>query len=222
MQIIIYSTNKKEYNGPLGVIKMAIILPYNNNLGPHNGAFIKPDGEVLFIKDNKHEEFAEKYCNGEDFSAITGAKEGQSRSIIPIFEMLDDVKSNGLGIFRNSNLSREQLLKYKSWLERHHIDNKSIYADFLVYVLAFDKVETRINNLITTTSLEPHVRFFNYYLMDWSISVQKPLIYDEKEDLFLMQYDQVPISDYDDREAEEEITEIKAKVLMKDRPYFFK
>jgi len=203
---------------------MTEIIPYYSELGPHNGAFIRPDGKILLINDNKHEEFAERYCNGRDYNILTGSVFGPATSAQSLLEAqreLEEAKK-GVDIFRTSRLTKSQLLRYKKWLEKYKIDNKSLYADFLVFVLSYDKVETRISNLITTTALEPHVRFYNYYLMDWTINPQKPLIYDAKEDFFHLQEDQIPISDYADREAEEEIEEIKAKVLLKDRPYFFK
>ena len=203
---------------------MSYIVPYYKELEHGGGAFIRPDGKVLTINDNKHEEFAEKYCNGKDYNILTGASYGPTESKIPFLLASKEEKDlrSGIDIFSSSSLSREQLVKYKRWIEKHHIDRQAIYVDFLVFVLAYDKVETQIHNLITTTATEPHVRFFNYYLMDWHINHQKPLIYDEKLDIYKYNEDIIEISDDADREAEEELNEIKAKVLIKDRPYFFK
>ena len=76
---------------------------------------------------------------------------------------------------------------------------------------------------ITTTSRQPHIRFYNYYLMDWYIDKKTPMKYNEKTGLF--EYDEPKdwmIYYNEDRKVEDEINEIKAKVLRKDRHHFFK
>ncbi len=95
-------------------------------------------------------------------------------------------------------------------------------SDFMVLVLDFDKVEIRLKNTITTSSRQPHIRFYNYYLMDWNISVQNRVIYDYRIGEYRPLNYFFPTSEDLDREAEDEIKEIKAKVLVKDRHYFFK
>jgi hypothetical protein len=58
--------------------------------------------------------------------------------------------------------------------------------------------------------------------MDWDIDRLNGFVYDEKNKRFVLKPTNLLVEDYYDREAEEEIEEIKAKVLLKDRPYFFK
>ncbi len=201
---------------------MSEIIPYFDDLGPKKGAFIRPDGKILFIKDNKHEEFAELYCNGRDYSILSGANFGPPISAGKYLEAMKDLKDakDGVDIFRTSYLTKIQLERYKNWLKKHK--TYVSYCDFLVLVLAFDKIETKVNRLITTTAAEPHVRFYNYYLMDWEIRKQNPLVYVPQDDSFVRIQNEMFVTDPADREAEEEINEIKAKVLYKDRPIFFK
>jgi len=54
---------------------MSVIIPYHQDLGI-TGAFIAPDGNILRLRNNEHEEFAEEYCNGHDYKIYTGAKVG--------------------------------------------------------------------------------------------------------------------------------------------------
>ena len=203
---------------------MSIIIPYHADLGV-TGAFIQPDGEILRLKNNEHDEFAEEYCNGHDYKFYTGAEFGPPAPVLKDLVAERDVlkAKEGIDIFRSSQLSKSQLAKYKWWLEHFsQQEGRHNCVDFLVYILAFDKVERLVHDVITTTTAEPHVRFFNYYIMDWNISVQDRMFYDYHEGKYRNLEYRFPMSDDLDREAEEEIEEIKAKVLMKDRPYFFK
>ncbi len=119
-------------------------------------------------------------------------------------------------------MTKEQLELYKLWLDDYDFSRMYDLSDFLVLLLSFDKVETVMRRCITTND-QPHIRFYNYYLMDWYIKHLTPMKYnkqinkfehDEKED-WLIRYNE-------DRRVAEEIDEIKAKVLKKDRPLFFK
>ena len=40
---------------------MNIIIPYDNKIEATNGAFIKPDGDIIYV-DTNHEDFAYNYC----------------------------------------------------------------------------------------------------------------------------------------------------------------
>ena len=202
---------------------MSAIIPYYEDLGV-TGAFISPDGEILRLKNNEHEEFAEEYCNGHDYKFYTGARVGPPAPILKDLMAEKEVLNakEGIDIFRSSQLTKSQLAKYKWWLEHYEPKQKGHHVDFLVYLLAYDKVERIVHDVITTTAAEPHVRFFNYYLMDWKINVEKRLIYDYHKDEYRFVEGKYLVTDDADREAEEEIEEIKAKVLVKDRHYFFK
>ena len=75
---------------------------------------------------------------------------------------------------------------------------------------------------ITTTNPSPHIRFFNYYLMDWNIIEQPQMKYNSDTGLFEYDKNNSYLRNSEDREAENEINDIKAKVLKKERPLFFR
>ena len=59
--------------------------------------------------------------------------------------------------------------------------------------------------------------------MDWNINTHNSLKYNQETKLFEpINNDNIFVASYLDREYEEEINEIKSKVKIKDRPYFFK
>lgn len=98
-----------------------------------------------------------------------------------------------------------------------------MHSDFMVFVLGFDKIETIMRRAIIITSRQPHIRFYNYYLMDWYIDKNTPMKYNEETVLF--EYDEPKdwmIYYNEDRKVEDEINEIKTKVLRKNRHHFFK
>lgn len=203
---------------------MGLILPYYDNLGKSEGAFITPNGHVLNVYNNEHEDFARRYCLGINYDIYTGAIIGPPQPTAKDLWVQKEVQNlvSGKNIFESSSLSKDQLEKYKIWLRNFPSVETTFYSDFLVYILAFDKVETIVKNYIQTTALEPHLRFFNYYLMDWDINCLDGFVYDEKEKRFVLKPSTFLVEDYDDREAEEEIEEIKAKVKVEDRHYFFR
>lgn len=124
---------------------------------------------------------------------------------------------------KGNNLTKEELILYKYWLEQKDYNRGKIYSDFLVDVLGFDKILTIMRKTITTTSSNPHVRFYNYYLMDWFIDIRNRYFYNESTGIFEpIQKDNFIIVSEEDREMESEINDIKSKVKLKDRPYFFR
>ena len=182
---------------------MSLIIPYNEYINS-KGAFITLNGNFLTIQSN-HENFAHDFCNGKDYN-----------------NLLKQKKDNpNIDIYKSSMLTKEQLQLYKLWLKKYKYSKDNNLCDFLVYLLAFDKVETILEKAITTTSLEPHIRFYNYYLMNWHIDIQKPLHFNEKT----KEFEHINISNwlsYKDKETETEINEIKQSVVIRDRHLFFK
>ena len=176
---------------------MSLIIPYTENLNKCKGAFIKPNGKILFTN-GLHEEFSIEYCRGKD------------------------INQKDIDIFTSSSLNKEQLELFKMWLKDSNLVNRTC-SDFLVLLLHFDKVETSKNKIITTTSNKPHIRFFNYYIMEWNIRYLNPLKLDKSNGTFIYdEYNYKYFQDEADRYLEEEISEIKEKVLLKDRHYYFK
>lgn len=122
-----------------------------------------------------------------------------------------------------SKLTKEELILYKHWLEQNEFNKRKMCSDFLVDVLGFDKILKARRKSITTTSLEPHVRFYNYYIMDWNIEIRKRIVFNEETCMFeYVEPDMALIKYVEDRRFEDEIKEIKAKIKLKDRYYFFK
>lgn len=120
----------------------------------------------------------------------------------------------------NNNLDAYQSKLYNAWL--NIFKNKNVqFSDFLVFVLYFDKVENIIPNMITTTTKEPHQRFFNYYLMDWQIETKNHLRYNVSKGIFEPDTN-ILIEQEEDREAQYEIEEIKSQTLKRERNLFFK
>lgn len=122
-----------------------------------------------------------------------------------------------------NKLTKEELIIYRYWLEQINFNNSKRCSDFLVDVLGFDKVMKNIRKSITTTSSFPHVRFYNYYLMDWNIEVRKRTKFNEETHMF--EFDDLDMSFMrcvEDRRMEEEINDIKSKVKLKDRHHFFR
>ncbi len=95
-------------------------------------------------------------------------------------------------------------------------------TDFMVLVLDFDKVEIQLKKTITTSSRQPHIRFYNYYLMDWNINIYEKLYYNTNTNRFDI-INPTPLGlDQEDTDEYYEIEDIKSKVLIKERNLFFK
>lgn len=205
---------------------MSTILPYYDSFIKSSGAFIKPNGEVLYTF-GEHEAVANKICLGKDYSFLSDVKYGYSYYSDHFDEFRKDYEYSGskedLNLYQSTQLAQDEFLLFMTWLEEYEFSRRNIYSDFLVYLLSFDKVETIMRTAITTTSREPHIRFFNYYLMDWYIEIQPQMIYNPESGRFEYRKESyTEIGHRNDKAAEDEIQEIKAKVLKKDRPFFFK
>ncbi len=207
---------------------MSLIIPFEEELYPKEGAFIKPSGEIIFTY-GKHERFASNFCNGNDYTFLSEVKYGSSWSYYASYfeefkrEYNFDGEREDIDVYKTTMLSKEQLELYKLWLENYEFARRNLYSDFMVYLLNFDKVETVMSRAITTTSSQPHLRFYNYYLMDWYIDCQPPMYFNENNGKFeYSSTDDWYLKYAEDRQIEIEINKIKSKVLVKDRHLFFK
>lgn len=180
------------------------VVPYDINISKSDGGFIKPDGEFVFTP-NTHELYAINYCHGSDWLYPHKRKD----------------KNNSFSL---SKLTEEDLFLYKEWLKAKQHGGRNVNADFLVHVLGYDKVETCLRRLITTTSNIPHIRFYNYYLMGWNVCKLRKEKFDKNTGMFVIDYadNLSPILMHKERKAEAEIEEISQKVLFKDRDKFFR
>ena len=124
--------------------------------------------------------------------------------------------------YSSTKLTKEQQELFEQWLDKYEFSKCNLYSDFMVYLLSFDKIETVMRETITTINPNPHIRFFNYYLMDWNIIEQPPMKYNSDTGLFEYDRNNSYLGNSEDREVENEINEIKAKVLKKERPLFFR
>ncbi len=95
-------------------------------------------------------------------------------------------------------------------------------SDFMVLVLDFDKVEIRLKNTITTSSRQPHIRFYNYYLMDWNINVYEKLHFNNTTNTFEIIHPYPLGFDQEDTDEYYEIEDIKSRTLIKERSLFYK
>ena len=204
---------------------MSLIIPYEDNLFSSEGAFIMPDGQITYVGVG-HEWFAYDYCKGNNFQFLSDVKTGWSYYSDHFEEFQKEYNFIGakedLDPYMTTKLSPEQLMLFKNWEELYEF-SRCFFSDFLVYCLGFDKVETVMRRAITTTNPNPHIRFYNYYLMEHDIDCQRPMRFNEETGLFKY-IDDNPYSfaNKEDRDAEAEINDIKKRVLKKDRPLFFK
>lgn len=211
---------------------MNLILPYEEKLATSDGAYITPDGQFIYPFKG-HEVYAQEYCNGKYFYELNRIKGDALSGRRDEFSMSDEYwnhlkkvlkyagEKKDVDVYLSSKLSKSELELYKLWVEEYEFTKNRLYSDFMNFVLGFDKVDTIMRHGISTTSPVPHVRFFNYYLMGWNIWVHHPQVLDEKTGAFVS----IPRNNnhiLEDREAEEEIENLKAKVLKKDLIYFLK
>lgn len=186
---------------------MSIILPYMQELEYQKRAYIKPNGEILTTT-GKHKIWAKDYCLGSDCKDFRNILT-QKNELLP-------------NIIASSSLTIEQLELLKFWLQGKENFDENIFSDFLVYVLRHDKTETKSRKVICTTSPIPHIRFYNYDLMGWRIEKLTPEKFSNAVGSFIPCPEEGIISTHQDRNAEEELEELKRNVLLKDRHYFLK
>lgn len=177
---------------------MSRIVPYNEDLYKNEGAFVYPSGEIVFTYGD-HEGFARSFCIGDS-----------------LFCTLEELENS-----KTSKLSSEQRELFKHWIYEGDTDPRTKMSDFLVQFLSFDKIKTIGCKAIVTTSDCPHIRFFNYYLMDWHVQILNRLIYNREQRTFCA-LNKGWYQNPEDKRVEKEIEDIKRRVLIKDRHHFFK
>ncbi len=203
---------------------MDIILPYEREL-EESPAFIKPNGEILF--GDSHAWFAYYYCFGQNYDDLLEIKSG--RSYDPYYTFEDYKREHNyqgrqedIDVFESSHLTEEELELFKKCFYDNDFFDYYTFVDFLVYVSHFDMV-IPLTRHIVTIDLEPHIRFYNYYLMDWEIQreVPKEVRFDEKRNRLALIGTGADVTQRDyDFKAEIEVE--KSKFLRKDRYLCFK
>ncbi len=204
---------------------MAVIIPYEEKLYANEGAFIDPNGNILFTY-GQHLGFASNYCHGYSYNYLSDLKYGRTYDPDAFEDYKREYNYQGkredIDVYSTSMLTKEQLELFKIYWDDFDFSRRYDYSDFLVLLLHFDKVETVMRRCITTTNSQPHIRFYNYYLMDWYIKQLEPMRFNYQANRF--EYDETDqwMVSKEDKEAEEEIKDIKSRVLVKDRHLFFK
>ena len=204
---------------------MSIIIPYEDKLYDNEGAFVDPNGKILFTYGN-HLGFAMNYCLGNEYNYLNRLRYGKTYDPNAFEDYKRECNYQGrqedIDVFSSSQLKKEDLELLKKYLDDFVFSWRYNYSDFLVLLLHFDKIETVMRRCITTTDSQPHVRFYNYLLMDWRIDYQTPMRYNYEKNKFEWDEKLDWIVSEEDKEFEEEIEEIKSRVLTKDRHLFFK
>ena len=118
-------------------------------------------------------------------------------------------------------LNEDDKVLYNKWIESYYKGNLftspySFASDFLTMVLGYDKIETILYHVISTSSHEPYERFYNYLLMGFTIQRLPKYIY--KNGKFVKQR----ITLNNENDYVEEIENIKKLVPQKDRHIFKK
>ena len=164
------------------------IIPYDEKLIINDGGFINPDGKIIYTY-GEEEKYALHYLRGKDYNYLASLK-------YPIVDTLADIwwesykqfhhcegNRKDIDLFLTSGLTKEQLDLYKLWLESKEFS--LIPSEFMVRLLGFDKISAIVvPPTIMTTSLTPHVKYFNYYIMDWKIKLISPQEYNYKSAIF--------------------------------------
>lgn len=206
---------------------MNSIIPYDEKYFKNCGAMISPDGNIQSIY-MLHEVFARGYCNGEDYDYLRFIKYFSSEGDFYHFKNIYQFrgKRSDIDEWCHSKLNDNDLEKYFLWLNQfQHYYKTASALDYMVFVLGFDKIESILSHTITTTCNLPHIRFYNYYLMDWDIQVLTKAYYNSNTNQFEFKNNDI-VGLYHsislDLEAEDEIRTIKEKVKKKDIPNYFR
>ena len=202
---------------------MRIVLPYQD-IVLKNCVFTTPNGNFLYLKDIKHEDYAHIYCAYLCLEIMKHINKFPKDKQDLIYDFIK--KEHYLeNIISNFNIPIEN---YKQEFEKVYLwkNSKSFneyeYSDFLVYILGFDKFNAMfktMNKIILTTDNNPYFRFYNYCLMDFVIERYSKKEYNENKFDFVFKDKEILTLD---SSYEDEISEIKEKVLKKDRQLFFK
>ena len=198
-------------------------IPYDKKIIENDGAFIKPDGTIIYTY-GEHEKFAGDYLRGKDYNYLARMKFAPDKDlweqIWSDYKKAHNLTGNreNIDLFLSSKITKEELELYKLWIEKTFCAQPS---EFLIRVLGYDKIGIIGGRRITTTSPMPHVKYFNYDLMDFHITKVNLQRYNFQN----AEFEEVArsfIVPSLEREYEEELETIKSKVLQLDRIQYFK
>ena len=192
------------------VILLSDILPFIDKFHSHIGNFIKPDGSIISLNVT-HEEFSKDYCRGESYFTLIKKKSYDYSEYLELLNCFSVLYHRDLswGEYITSHLTKEEFLSYLAWEREHPYDS----TGFLIQVLGWDKIESLSVRSITTSCPNPHVRFYNYYLMDWEIYSLDKLKYDQETSSFISSsIDEFSIQSKNDVHYDEELVKIKKNI----------
>lgn len=185
------------------------------------GNFIMPDGKNVSLNID-HEDFAKKYCMGDGYELLLKAKNKEIEGVD--YQELLNIFANTYQRsiyyeeYITSHLDDLSLKLYLLWNKLYPTDS----ATFLVRVLGWDKVEPNLKTIITSSSI-PHIRFYNYFLMDWELIKFPKLIADFENEKFIQENsNEFSLYNHKDISYEEDIELIKRNTSKKLRLRYFK
>lgn len=147
-------------------------------------------------------------CSVSKYNVVENAKK--------MLEAYNDPEyKNVLNIIMNSyhNLSENQFID---------LIRDEFMQDFAVSTIGFDKIETQVNNTITTTKINPYEFYFNYLIMEYDIVQIPKVIFDNKKQTFIITYtNEYSIASHYDKKYKEEADLIKRKVPYSERYKYF-
>ena len=210
---------------------MSIIIPYDENLIKTAGAYFTPQGNIIDTWD--HEQFARDYCLGPLYDELNSIKQNPDKYDIDTLRKEYNISSiesiKNLDIYRTSKLNENEMQALKEYEKSRFFENT--YNEFLMNIKHYDKIETydryikkaidhNINGRIFSDTNEPHIRFWNYYLMGWKLDTPYICFFWHQIEHQLEEYSVMVTKE--DIEAQKELDDIKRRVRTEDRPVFFK
>ena len=103
-------------------------------------------------------------------------------------------------------------------LSKNELENlifEGFMQDFAVLTIGIDKIETQVNNTITTTKQNPYEFYFNYLIMGYNIVRLPKVLFDAQKQVFrIIDVNEYSLASHYDEKYKEE-----AKLIIKKVPY---
>lgn len=96
-----------------------------------------------------------------------------------------------------------------------NLTSDGFMQDFAVLTIGIDKIETQLNNTITTTKQNPSEFYFNYLIMGYNIVQLPKVVFDRQKQVFRI----IDINEYSLASHYDEKYKEEAKLIIKKVPY---
>jgi len=96
-----------------------------------------------------------------------------------------------------------------------NLTSETFMQDFAVLSIGIDKIETQVNNTITTTKQNPYEFYFNYLIMGYNIVQIPKIVFDRQNQVFRM----IDVNEYSLASHYDEKYKEEAKLIIKKVPY---